>query len=78
MEDNTFYVINEEGRRIVCESLFTFESRTTGKNYIIYTDNSQDESGNTRVFASIYDPDAEAPCGKRGCNAHLRKFRNIP
>ena len=33
-----------------------FESPETNKNYIVYTDNSIDEEGNIRVYASIYNP----------------------
>ena len=39
--------------------LFTFESEATGSNYIVYSDNNIDEAGNTRVFASIYNPDED-------------------
>lgn len=52
----TFKVINDEGKEIECEVLFTFESDETKKNYIVYTDNTQDENGNTKVYASIYNP----------------------
>lgn len=55
-----FTVINDEGTEVECEVLFTFESEETGKNYIVYTDNTLDDEGNTRVFASIYDPDSNA------------------
>ena len=61
MENNTFKVINEEGREIVCDILFTFDSEETNKSYIVYTDNSKDEAGNIQVFASIYDPKQESP-----------------
>ena len=62
MEENkkmTFKVISDEGKEIECEVLFTFESDETHKNYIAYTDNTLDENGNTKVYASIYDPNAE-------------------
>ena len=61
MENNTFKVINEEGKEIVCDILFTFDSDETNKSYIVYTDNSKDEFGNIQVFASIYDPKQESP-----------------
>jgi len=61
MENNTFKVINEEGREIVCDILFTFDSEETNKSYIVYTDNTKDEAGNVQVFASIYDPKQESP-----------------
>ena len=38
---------------------FTFDSDETGKSYMVYTDNSVDEDGNTRVYASIYNPNQD-------------------
>lgn len=58
-ETMTFKVINDEGKEIECEVLFTFESDETKKNYIVYTDNTLDEEGNTKVYASIYNPDED-------------------
>ena len=49
-------VIDDQGKEIECEVLFTFESDETGKNYIVYTDNTTDEEGNSKVYASIYTP----------------------
>ena len=51
-----FSVIDDKGEKIECEALFTFESDETKKNYIVYTDNSLDENGNVKVYASIFDP----------------------
>lgn len=56
-EDMTFTVVNDEGKEIKCDVLFTFDSEETGKNYIVYTDNTKDESGNIKVYASIYNPE---------------------
>lgn len=56
-EKNTFTVIDDQGKEAKCEVLFTFDSDETGKHYIIYTDNSTDEEGNTKVYASTYEPD---------------------
>lgn len=55
-KNNKFNVIDKDGNEIECEVLFTFESEETKKNYIVYTDNTKDNKGNIRVFASIYDP----------------------
>lgn len=52
-----FTVLNDEGKEVECEVLFTFESDETHKNYIVYTDNSVDIDGSTKVCASIYDPE---------------------
>jgi len=58
MEDKKgiFTIVNEEGKEIECEILFTFDSDETKKSYIVYTDNTLDEDGSTRVYASVYDP----------------------
>ena len=53
-EKKKFMVLDENGKQVECEPLFTFESEETKKQYVVYTDNSKDESGNVRVFASIY------------------------
>ena len=58
-EQMKFKVIDDQGKEIECEVLFTFESDETGKNYIVYTDNTTDEEGNTKVYASIYTPNQE-------------------
>ena len=55
-EEMTFKMVDENGNEKECEVLFTFESEETNKNYMVYTDHTQDEAGNTRVFASSFDP----------------------
>ncbi len=55
-QEMKFTITNEEGKEITCEVLFTFDSEETGKNYIVYTDNTKDEEGNIKVYASIYNP----------------------
>ena len=58
-ETMTFEITNDEGRKVECEVLFTFESDETKKNYMVYTDNTVDAEGNTKVYASIYNPDED-------------------
>ena len=55
-EKNTITIRDEKGNKKVCDILFTFENDETGKNYIVYTDNTKDSNGKTQVYASIYDP----------------------
>ena len=52
-ESMFFKVVNDEGKEIECETLFTFESDETGKSYIVYTDNTVDEEGNTKVYNTV-------------------------
>ena len=54
-EKQKFIVLDDKGKEIVCEPLFTFESEETKKQYVVYTDNSKDKDGKVRVFASIYE-----------------------
>ena len=56
-EKMTFKAVNDEGKEVECEVLFTFESDETKKNYMVYTDNTKDQEGNVKVYASIYDPE---------------------
>lgn len=58
-EENKFVVINDEGKEIECEVLFTFENQESKKNYIVYTDHTSDDNGNIKTFASIYDPSGQ-------------------
>ena len=58
-ERMTFKLFDDNGKEVECEVLFTFESNETGKNYMVYTDNTIDEEGNTKVYASIYNPDED-------------------
>ena len=58
-KENTFKVIDKDGKEIEFEILFTFESDETNKNYMVYTDNTKDENGNTKVYSSVFKPDAE-------------------
>lgn len=60
MEEKTkFTVLDENGNEVECEVLFTFDSEETNKSYIVYTDNTTDEEGNTKVYASIFNPKDE-------------------
>ena len=56
MKKNSFSMVDENGKEVVYDVLFTFESDETHKNYIVYTDNSKDEKWNVEVYASTYDP----------------------
>lgn len=59
MKDEKMTVIapGANGEPVEYDVLFTFDSDVTDKSYIAYTDNTLDENGNIKVYASIYDPD---------------------
>ncbi len=58
-ENMTFITRNADGEEVECTILFTFASDETGKDYIVYTDNTTDENGLTKVYAATYDPDED-------------------
>ena len=58
-EKMTFKLKNNEGKEVEYEVLFTFDSDETNKSYIVYTDDSKDDEGKVRVFASSYVPGDE-------------------
>lgn len=55
MDKATFITKNKKNEDVECEILFTFDSDETNKSYIVYTDNSIDEKGNKKIYASIYE-----------------------
>ena len=58
-EPGKLIITNNEGKQLECDVLFTFDSDETGKSYIAYTDNTTDENGSIKVYASTYDPSGE-------------------
>ena len=58
-EKTNFTVLDDKGNEVTCEVLFTFDSEETNKSYMVYTDNTTDDEGNVKVYASIFDPNAE-------------------
>lgn len=59
--NTSFTIIGSNGDKVKCEILFTYEDEQTNKHYIAYTDNSVDDEGNIKVFASLIDPDERNP-----------------
>ena len=75
MKKNSFTLIDEEGKEVVYDVLFTFESEETNKNYIVYTDQTKDENGNIQVYVSTYDP--EDPNSKLGAIETEKEWKVI-
>ena len=57
LEDMKLTVTDESGKQVICDVLLTFENEETGKNYIVYTDNTKDSFGKVQVYASVYTED---------------------
>lgn len=55
-DKKTLKIIDEYGKEIEYEILIAFKWTKTNKNYIVYTDNTTDESGNLNIYAAIYYP----------------------
>lgn len=58
-KNKTFVSIDSDGNEIVNEIIFTFDSKKTNKNYIIYSDNSKNEFGKLNLYASCYNTNIE-------------------
>ena len=56
MKNNYFTFIDNENNEIKMRVLYTFDLVETGKNYIVYTDDTKDEEGHIKVYASCYNP----------------------
>lgn len=55
-EKKKLKLIDESGKEIEYEIIIAFKWTKTNKNYIVYTDNTNDKNGNLNVFAAIYYP----------------------
>ena len=55
VSNDVFVLESEDGKEMEYQKLFAFESSETNKNYIVYTDNTHDESGALRVYANVYE-----------------------
>ena len=71
-EKKNFTVIDDKGNQVICEPLFTFESEETGKQYVVYTDNSRDDKGNVKeilkdITFQIMNGDILFLNGDNGC-----------
>lgn len=55
-KENKLTFIDEDGNEILCEILFTFESKEFGKNYVLFYPVSQADSDDIEVMAASYVP----------------------
>ena len=52
MDANKIKVIDDDGKELEFDVLFTFESDDTGKKYVLYYDATAEEP---QVYSSVYD-----------------------
>ena len=49
------------GTKVDYNVILTFKSIISGKNYIVYTDNTYDPNKKIRFYAAVYNPDLPIP-----------------
>ena len=50
------FTLYEDGIEKNYETILTFYNSDFKKNYVVYTDNTDDDMGNLNLYASSYDP----------------------
>ena len=63
------FVLDVDGEEVTCEVILGFTDDATGKEYIIYTDNSSDEDDQLNIYASQVDPEDY-------CCIHSKSYKN--
>lgn len=53
-------IINTSGEEQEYEIVLAFKWSETNKCYVVYTDNTKDEAGNLKIYASIYYPNDDS------------------
>ena len=50
-------VYNDQNLPLECQIISKFKNEDTGKDYLVYTDNSRNEEGRKNMFVVSYRPD---------------------
>lgn len=50
-----FKILDDTGKEIECELIYTFKDKNNDINYIIYTDGKTNNDGKKEVYASRYE-----------------------
>lgn len=53
--------ILSNGTKVEYNVILTFKSILSGKNYVVYTDNTYDQNKKIRFYAAIYNPELPTP-----------------
>jgi len=56
---STIAVYNDQNVAIECDIVSMFENEDTGKHYMVYTDNSTNDIGESNLFVVSFRPDLE-------------------
>ena len=60
-EIKRIFTILSNGTKVDYNVILTFKSILSGKNYVVYTDNTYDQNKKIRFYAAIYNPDLPTP-----------------
>ncbi len=58
-KENQLIFIDEEGNEVLCEILFTFESKEFNKNYVLFYPIASEDSEDIEIMAASYVPDKD-------------------
>lgn len=53
--------ILSNGTKVDYNVILTFKSVISGKNYVVYTDNTYDTNNKIRFYAAVYNPELSNP-----------------
>ena len=60
INDRTLTIIDENGKEVACEILFTYHSDEFNKDYVLFFPKGADEKGeNVEINAAVYTDDGE-------------------
>ena len=48
--------IEKDGKKVECDTLFTFDCEETMKSYVGYTDHTIGQNGRKNIYVSSYNP----------------------
>ena len=55
-EKHKIYGTLEDGTKTEYDAILSFKNDDNQKDYIVYTDNTTDESGKLKMYVAVYDP----------------------
>ena len=55
MECMQFEIVNNEGKKIICEVIATYHDDNSNKDFIVYTDKSFDDNQRLNLYYSLYE-----------------------
>lgn len=71
-------ITKEDGTKEEVELLICFEFNDTKKEYVVYTRNERDESGNITIYVSSVDRSEEIPrLGAIGSDEEWSKIKDV-